>query len=113
LRKAEISILLVDNHAITLLNRKYFAKNRPTDVIAFPQDWEGPSPSGKAYNLGDVVISTEQASIQAKTYGTTFATELKLLIAHGILHLVGYDDINPKDRDKMREMEKLMLEKTG
>ena len=109
MRRCEISFLFVDNGEITLINKKYFGKDRPTDVIAFPQDFCSPTVNSEIYNLGDVVISVEQAMIQSKRLRKTFASEIALLIVHGILHLVGYDDRKPTARRKMRSMEKRLL----
>jgi probable rRNA maturation factor len=59
--------------------------------------------------LGDLVISLETASRQAKRYRHSLDDELALLIVHGILHLLGYDHIKKKDKEKMQKMEKEIL----
>lgn len=86
----EISILLVEDREIRDLNRAYLKRNRPTNVIAFPM-LEGPFRKIQPQVLGDVVISVETASRDAKKEGLTFNDEILFLLIHGILHLLGYD----------------------
>ncbi|MCX7918866.1 MAG: rRNA maturation RNase YbeY [bacterium] len=99
----ELSILLTDEKQIMALNRHYFHKRRPTDVIAFPQD--------DSRILGDIVISVETAEQQATRYGHSLIDELSYLLIHGILHLLKYDDIEPSERRKMRAKEREYLTK--
>ncbi|MFQ5658667.1 MAG: rRNA maturation RNase YbeY, partial [Candidatus Methylomirabilales bacterium] len=95
----EISVLLVGDRAIRRLNRTYLKHNRPTDVLAFPQQ-RGPRVP-QPHLLGDVVISVDTAARQAKEHGHSLARELALLLIHGILHLVGYTDTTPAARRRM------------
>ncbi|MCZ6479043.1 MAG: rRNA maturation RNase YbeY [candidate division NC10 bacterium] len=95
----EVSVLLVDDRAIRRLNKVYLNHDRPTDVLAFPQQQGLPSP--QPHLLGDVVISVETAARQAKEHGHSLPHELALLLIHGILHLVGYDDSTPATRRRM------------
>jgi probable rRNA maturation factor len=85
---AEVSVLLVDDPAMAELNRAYRGVAGPTDVLAFPMT-EGRFGDLTAELLGDVVISVETAARQAGPAG--LRGELSLLLAHGILHLLGYD----------------------
>ena len=88
---AELSILLCDDSTIAKLNAEYRDKAGPTDVLAFPLQ-EGPSPpSVGAQALGDVVISVPTARRQAKKAKRTIVDEVTFLLAHGLLHLLGYD----------------------
>ena len=109
LTKSEVSFLFVDNSQITLINRQYLGRDNPTDVISFPQDYGTKRINPEKFSLGDVVISVERAKEQAKKYSKPLLEELKLLIVHGILHLIGYDDIETTAKDKMRKMEKKLL----
>lgn len=93
----ELNIVLVDNKYIRSLNRKYRHKDSATDVLSFQQ--EKPSRVTSCVScadkrttvlLGDVVISVERAASQAREYGHSFKDEIGALVAHGILHLLGY-----------------------
>jgi len=102
--QAELSLALVGNQEIRKLNARYRKKNRPTDVLSFPQ--EGNLPTGQKL-LGDVVISVEQAARQARKRGRRLRREIEDLMIHGILHLLGYDHERSSRAAKiMREMER-------
>jgi probable rRNA maturation factor len=89
LEDAELSVLLVDDAIIEVLNHRHRGKGRPTDVLAFPVD---DRPVGDTPRiLGDVVISLETALRQARSRGRPLLPEVRFLLAHGLLHLVGYD----------------------
>lgn len=108
---AEISIVLVDDAQIRVLNRQYRGKDRPTDVLAFSQlEGEDFAPDGEKAALGDVVISVETAARQADERGLALRDELDLLVAHGVLHLLGYDDETADGAAEMRQRESLILE---
>jgi probable rRNA maturation factor len=94
----EVSVLLTDDREIHALNRDYRGKDKPTDVLAFALD-EGEGPPGL---LGDVVISVERASVQARARGVTLDHELELLAVHGTLHLLGHDHAEPEEARRMR-----------
>jgi probable rRNA maturation factor len=81
----ELSISLVGAEEMADLNQRYLGEPGPTDVLSFPQDEEGPA--GERRLLGDVVICPEVATAQDRD----LETELRLLLVHGILHLLGYD----------------------
>lgn len=85
LQDPEVSILLTDDEGIRGLNKQYRDMDRPTDVLSFPL--------GDSYMLGDIVISLERVSAQAKDYRVTFDEELSRLLLHGLLHLLGYDHV--------------------
>ncbi|MBI4495622.1 MAG: rRNA maturation RNase YbeY [Deltaproteobacteria bacterium] len=101
----ELSILLLDDAGITGLNRKYFHRPRPTNVISFPLSDRPPYPSP----LGDVVISAETAERQAGAVGGRTEEELLFLLIHGILHLVGYDHLGPAGERKRMEVKEREL----
>ena len=95
------------NKFIQRLNKKYFGKDRPTDVIAFPLSG-GVDP----FNiLGEIVISLEQVKANAVFYGVGFEEELSLCIIHGILHLAGYKDSPEKEWQKMEKKQNILLRK--
>jgi len=109
LTNSEISFLFLNNTQIASFNKQYLGRDRPTDVIAFPQDFKGKRVNPEKLNLGDIIISVERAKEQAKTYSKTFDQELRLLMVHGILHLLDYDDTTPKSKKEMRRMERKIL----
>ena len=96
----EVSVLLTDDTIITELNRKYLDKDRPTDVLSFYQAKE---PEERTDLLGDVVISVETAKHQADERNKSLDDELDLLLAHGLLHLLGYTDYTKESAKRMQE----------
>jgi probable rRNA maturation factor len=104
---SELSIVLTGDDQIKLLNEIYRRKNRPTDVLAFAQR-EGEHGDRAGRLLGDVVISIPTARRQAEARGGDLASELSMLLAHGLLHLLGWDhDTLRKDRTMRRETDRL------
>ena len=98
---AELSILLCDDATIHELNRDYRNKDRPTDVLAFAMR-EGEGGELHPSLLGDVVISIETARRQAREHGRSIAAEVTQLLAHGLLHLLGYDHRTDEEDRVMR-----------
>jgi len=113
----QLSILILSDDEITKLNSKYFDRDYPTDVIAFPMrkgDFSQITPN----LLGDVVISAERAKEQAEQLGHPLEHEIDILIVHGILHLLGYEDDTEEKREEMRRktdeiMDRLSLPNSG
>lgn len=103
LPEPELSVLLTDDTLIHQLNRDYRGKDRPTDVLSFSQR-EGEDMPSPVDVLGDVVISVETAGRQAAERGRTLDDEVRLLLVHGILHLLGYD--HEEDEAEAEEMER-------
>jgi probable rRNA maturation factor len=87
---AVLSILIVDDPQIAILNKKYLRRNGPTNVIAFPMRTDQFSNINPEL-LGDVVISIETAEKEGKGIGITMEERFTQLLVHGILHLLGYD----------------------
>ena len=107
--EAELSILITDDEEIHALNREYRYVDSPTDVLSFSQI-EGGGPVIGPSLLGDVVISWETAQRQAKALGHTVPEEMKRLLVHGVLHLLGFDHEEGEERAAaMREMEEKYL----
>ncbi len=90
---AELSILLAGDRAVRRLNREWRGKDAATDVLSFAtcDPPGGKTPMGGSRPLGDVVISLDSAAAQAAAAGITPAQEVRRLLAHGILHLLGYE----------------------
>ena len=99
--QAELSILLCDDPLIRRLNRRHRGKNRPTDVLAFPSEAPAELP-GSPKLLGDVVISLPTARRQAATAGHPIVREVTVLLAHGLLHLLGFDHVTEAEDRRMR-----------
>ncbi len=95
----EISLCLVDDKTIKQLNRKYFGKSSPTDVIAFA--------------TGDVAVSTDTAIINASIFKTAPLYELLLYVSHGTLHVLGYEDKTARERAVMEHKAALVLKEIG
>jgi probable rRNA maturation factor len=105
LQDRDLSILFVDDRKITVMNKEFFGKERPTNVISFSY-LEGMP--GEA--LGDVVISVERAADEARTAAIPFYERLFNLIVHGIVHIIGYDHVKGKpEARKMRYREKKLM----
>lgn len=100
--EAELSILLCDDPTIHALNRDYRGKDRPTDVLAFALLEGAPMVSGAGLLLGDVVISLPTAKRQAAERKRPIRAEVVELLAHGLLHLLGFDHMEADEERRMR-----------
>jgi probable rRNA maturation factor len=113
----DVSILLTDDKEIQSLNLQYRSIDKPTDVLSFsqfePHSIPQTSSSVPFTILGDVVISFDTAKKQAARFDITLAEELSLLVIHGILHLLGYEDEDDESALCMREKERAALEECG
>ncbi|HET8538609.1 MAG TPA: rRNA maturation RNase YbeY [Anaeromyxobacter sp.] len=94
---AEVSILLVRDSRIRALNREWRRKDRATDVLSFPLS----DPPGIGPLLGDVVISLDTAARRARDERRPVAKELERYLAHGLLHLLGFDHERREDARRM------------
>lgn len=113
---AEISVTFVDNEQIKELNAQYRDKPIETDVLSFPMGSDGKydiDPTTGAQILGDVVISMEKAVEQSELFGHSFQREVGYLTAHSVLHLLGYDHMEPLEKVHMREKEEAVMEMLG
>ena len=108
LQQAELSILLCDDDTIHPLNRDYRGKDKPTDVLSFAQR-EGEFAFLDDNVLGDVIISMDTTLRQATERQHSVETELRVLLVHGILHLLGYDHIEDDEAEVMEAKEREIL----
>ena len=121
-RLAELSVVLLDVGAMTALHVQWMDLPGPTDVMAFPMDGaESPAerqdpsaPNGTDEDiaeamLGDVVLCPAVAGDQAASAGHSLESELHLLCAHGVLHLLGYDHGDPDEEREMFELQASIL----
>ena len=104
------TIVFVSDAAIKKLNGQFRGKNYATDVLSFPTNAESFESENQSH-LGEVVISVERATAQAKENGLTFQSEVQQLILHGLLHLSGYD--HETDDGEMNRLELKLRKKLG
>lgn len=109
----ELSVMLVDNVYIQDLNMMYRQQNVPTDVLSFAMNEtmsEEPGYEDEEVNvLGDIVVSLEQAVLQSEEYGHKLERELGFLVAHGILHLLGYNHESEAETQAMEGLQERIL----
>ena len=96
-KKIELSIYLTDSEKLKYLNKEYRDKDITTDVLSFPHN---ENEEGYLY-IGDVFVNKDILVSQSKEIESDPNTELTFLSMHGILHLIGYDHIEPKDEEEM------------
>ena len=115
----EVSVSFVDNAEIRDLNKKFRGIDKATDVLSFPLfDYEGESEEPPVDEmlgmLGDIVLSLEQADIQANEYGHSFEREVAFLTVHSMLHLLGYDhETGEEDEADMRRRQSAVMDLMG
>jgi probable rRNA maturation factor len=111
--QAELSIACVEPDAIAVLHEDYLDEPGPTDVMSFPMDElrpgsvDGGRPEGM---LGDVVLCPAVAAAQAETAGHSAAHEMRILLTHGILHLLGYDHVELPDEAEMFALQRSLVQ---
>lgn len=123
-----VDVLLCDNEGIHVMNREHRGIDRPTDVLSFPNvDYETPAdfsgiedsiedyfdPESGELCLGDIVISVDKVLEQAKEYGHSPKREYAFLIAHSMLHLLGYDHMEPDEAAVMEHKQEEILNRLG
>lgn len=126
--EAEVSVVLTDNANIHALNKEFRSIDRPTDVLSFPMcDYETPAdfdrleddaedcfnPETGELLLGDIVISIDKVREQAESYGHSETRELAFLVAHSMLHLMGYDHMEDDERIVMEKKQEEILQSKG
>ncbi len=105
---AELSLLLCDDAVMRRLNREHRNQDKPTDVLSFALH-EGQAVAGSELALGDVVIALPTARRQAKAHGWPEELEICLLLAHGVLHLLGYDHRSRAEERRMMARAHLLM----
>lgn len=111
LAEGDITVVLTDDSRLHKLNREYLGIDAPTDVLSFPASETDPE-TGARY-LGDILISIPRADAQAKAAGHPIESEVQLLVVHGVLHLLGYDHADAKEKSKMWKAQAEILERLG
>ncbi|NLP46219.1 MAG: rRNA maturation RNase YbeY [Epulopiscium sp.] len=120
----EISITFVDNAEIHRLNKEYRGIDKPTDVLSFPmlnfEEVVDKSMFLECFSeyinqdteeliLGDIVISLDKAKEQSNLYGHSLEREIGFLVAHSMLHLMGYDHMTEKEEKTMNQKQEKIL----
>jgi probable rRNA maturation factor len=126
--EAEVNLLLTSDEEIHRINLEYRNIDRPTDVLSFPQvEYEAPAdfawaeahemdcfdPDSGELTLGDIIISLDKVKEQAKQYGHGTKREYAFLIAHSMLHLLGYDHMTEEEAAQMESRQSAILEHLG
>lgn len=125
--ECELNVLLTDDAAIHEINLEQRGIDRSTDVLSFPMieydseaDFEGFDERGELFDpesgellLGDIVISVDHVIAQAELYGHSRTRELAFLVAHSMLHLMGYDHMEDEERLIMEEKQEAILRELG
>lgn len=115
----EVAVLLVSEKEMAQYNQQFLEREGPTDVLAFPVESLIPGvvpdldPHGPPLIAGDVVIAPAYVRRQAESYGVTADDEMALMVAHGILHLLGYDHETDEEAGHMEQRERDLLAKVG
>src|SRR5512143_1271181 len=95
----DLSIILADDARLHELNLNYLGVDAPTDVLSFPASETDPETG--AHYIGDILISIPRAQAQADAAGHSLESEVQLLVVHGVLHLIGYDHAQAKEKARM------------
>jgi probable rRNA maturation factor len=110
-----VTVAILPDSRIRALNRKYRRKDKPTDVLSFPEKGSGGFVGGRKTFptpfLGEIAISRGIAQKQAKLLGHSLRTEVRVLALHGLLHLLGYD--HESDTGRMARVEARLRHKAG
>ncbi len=115
----ELTILLVDESEMASYNNRFLHRSGPTDVLAFPVEdlVAGKVPdidsAGPPLIIGDVIIAPSYVKTQAIDLGVSFEDEMALMVAHGILHLIGYDHHADGEAETMERRESELLGLVG
>jgi len=110
----EVGVVIADDETVRRLNRDYRGRNRVTDVLAFALPYASggeafPLPPHQPLSLGEVVISYPQARRQARRHRWRVRREVALLLVHGVLHLLGYDHLQPGEERLMEKKQQAVL----
>jgi probable rRNA maturation factor len=106
---ADLTIVLTNDAQIMQLNRQFLGLDSPTDVLSFPAGEVDPD-TDRPY-LGDVIISVQRAHAQALDH--SLEDELRLLVVHGVLHLLGHDHAEASEKESMWDAQREVLRQLG
>ncbi len=114
----EVSVLLANDDLVRTLNREYRGKDKPTNVLSFPQiDYKTPAPEAghneEPLNIGDIIMGFETVIGESEEKLIPFDNHFNHLIVHGTLHLLGYDHISEEEAATMENLEILIMSRLG
>lgn len=124
--ESQVNVLLTDNEGIRMFNKEYRNIDKETDVLSFPNlDFEEPGfyevdeeaeadyfdPESGELILGDIIISVDKVKEQSESYGHSQKREFAFLVAHSMLHLAGYDHMEPDEAKVMEAKQEAVLQK--
>ena len=110
-RGVEVTVHLVDDEAIRLVNAQWRSKDAPTNVLSFPA--VEASHVGEARLIGDILIAFETVAREAESDGKPLADHYRHLVIHGFLHLLGFDHVEPEEAEAMEAIERRALARLG
>jgi probable rRNA maturation factor len=102
-----VTVLLTDDETVRELNARFRQKDSPTNVLSFP------APPNPEKHLGDVALAYGVCRREADEQGKSFANHLQHLVAHGVLHLLGYDHMTDAEAEAMEGLERVVLAGLG
>lgn len=123
--EVQVNLLVTDSEQIQKMNLEFRKIDQPTDVLSFPmQEFESPAdfssfeksdyrsfdPGSGEFLLGDIVVNADRVATQAKEYGHSMKREFAFLVAHSLLHLVGFDHMEEDERTEMETHQKKIME---
>jgi probable rRNA maturation factor len=108
---AEISLSLADDATLRALNARWRGIDKPTNVLSFPSTPSGRA--GEAPTLGDIALAFETLAREAEDLSVPLADHYRHLVAHGFLHLIGYDHETDAEAERMEALESRILERLG
>jgi probable rRNA maturation factor len=102
-----VTILLTDDDSVAALNERFRGKAGPTNVLSFP------APDNPEDHLGDIALAYGVCAREAAEQGKPLAHHLQHLVAHGVLHLLGYDHLTEAEAEEMEALERRILAGLG
>jgi probable rRNA maturation factor len=108
---SDLTIVLTDDEQLQNLNREFRGIDAPTDVLSFPASELDPE-TGRRY-LGDILLSMARAEEQAAAGGHPLEAEVQLLVVHGVLHLLGHDHAEDREKERMWAAQSEILTRLG
>jgi probable rRNA maturation factor len=109
--EVEVSLCLADDAALRALNSRWRGIDKPTNVLSFPSSSGGRL--GDATTLGDIALAYETLAREAEDLGVPLADHYRHLLAHGFLHLIGYDHETDAEAERMEALETRILARLG
>lgn len=107
----DLTLVLTDDEQLHRLNRDFLGVDAPTDVLSFPASETDPE-TGARY-LGDILLSIPRAGAQARAAGHPLEDEARLLVVHGVLHLLGHDHAEADEKAKMWKAQAEIMDRLG